>query len=272
MIVVTGATGNVGRPLVRALVEAGEAVTAVSRGAAEAPAGARFHRADLVEPTSLEPALDGATALFLLTSADFMARGDLTAVLDVVRSAGVERVVLLSSQGVGTGRHSPHLEDAVTRSGLVWTVLRPGGFDSNAFQWAEQVRAHRLVSAPFADVALPLVDPADIAEVAALALREPGHAGQIHTLTGPEPLSPRQQAAAIADALGEPVRFVEQTRAEARALMLRQLPEPVVDATLDVLGAPTPDEQRVSPDLARLLGRAPRTFADWAARHTAAFA
>jgi uncharacterized protein YbjT (DUF2867 family) len=271
MIVVTGATGNVGRPLVQALVGAGEPVTAVSRRVTEVPPGVRTHQADLTEPESLKPALDGAEALFLLTSADVMANGDLSDVMNVARASGVRRVVLLSSQGVGTKRHPSDLEDAVTRSGLEWTMLRPGNFNSNTFQWAELVRTRRVVTAPFGDVPLPAIDPADIAEVAAAALREPGHGGAFYTLTGPEPISPRQQAAAIADALGEPVRFVEQSRADARNQMLAYMPEPVVQATLGVLGTPSADEQRVSPDVERVLGRPPGTFADWAARNIAAF-
>lgn len=274
MIVVTGATGNVGRPLVRALVDAGEEVTAVSRGigARDVPAGVRHRRADLAEPAGLKAAFDGAEALFLLTSGDFLAGGgDMGEVLEVARAGGVRRVVLLSSQGVGTGRHPGVLEDAVTRSGTAWTILRPGGFDSNALQWAGTVRERRTVAAPFGDVALPTVDPSDIAEVAAVALREDGHAGRTYELTGPAPVSPRQQAAAVGDALGEPVRFVEQTRAQARARMLGFVPEPAVEATLDILGAPSAAEQRVSPDVQRVLGRPPRTFAEWAARHVAEF-
>jgi uncharacterized protein YbjT (DUF2867 family) len=271
MIVVTGATGNVGRPLVQTLVDAGEQVSAVSRNATGESAGVRAHRADLAEPQSLRPALHGAEALFLLTSADFMASGNLGDVLDVARAAGVARVVLLSSQGVGTQRHPSDLEDAVRRSGLEWTMLRPGNFDSNALQWAESVRAQRVVTAPFGDVALPAIDPADIAEVAAVALREPGHGGNIYTLTGPVPVSPRQQAAAIGEALGEPVRFVEQSRGQARAQMLGYMPEPVVEATLGALGTPSVEERRASPDVERVLGRTPRTFAEWAARNVAAF-
>lgn len=273
MIVVTGATGNVGRPLVRALVSAGEQVTAVSRRISEpdVPEGVGHQQADLAEPGTLRPALQGAEALFLLTSPDFMANGDLGAVMNVVRAVGVRRVVLLSSHGVGTQRHPAHLEDAVKQSGLEWTMLRPGNLASNTLQWADSVRAQRAVLAPFGDVSVPTIDPADIAEVAAVALRGPGHAGTVYTLTGPVPISPRQQAAAIGDALGEPVRFVEQSREEARNHMLRYMPEPVVEATLSALGAPSAAEQRVSPDVERLLGRPPRTFAQWAARNSAAF-
>ncbi|MET7694648.1 NAD(P)H-binding protein [Streptomyces sp. NPDC005483] len=274
MIVVTGATGNVGRPLVRALLAAGERVTAVSRHSPrESPvAGVRHHQADLAEPRTLKPALDGAHSLFLLTSGDFLAQGgDLDAVLEVVRAGGVGRIVLLSSQGVGTGDHPSAPEDAVRRSGLEWTMLRPAGFHSNTLRWAGAVRAGRTVAAPFGDVALPTVDPDDIAEVAAVALREPGHAGQVYELTGPAPVSPRQQTAAIGEALGEPVRFVEQSRAEARAEMARFMPEPIVDATLDMLGDPSPGLRRVSHDAERVLGRPPRTYAEWAARNAPAF-
>jgi uncharacterized protein YbjT (DUF2867 family) len=271
MIVVTGATGNVGRPLVRALVDAGEQVTAVSRRSAEFPASVKYHQADMAEPETLRPALDGAEALFLLTSPDFMANGDLKEVMKLVGAVGVRRIVLLSSQGVGTHRHPSDLEDAVTQSDLEWTLLRPGNFNSNTLQWADSVRTHRVVAAPFGEVALPAVDPVDIAEVAAVALREPGHVGNIYTLTGPEPISPRQQTAAIGAALGEPVRFVEQSREAARDRMLGFMPAPVVEATLDVLGTPSPDEQRVSPDVERVLRRPPRTFAEWAAENIAAF-
>ncbi|MYY13239.1 NAD(P)H-binding protein [Streptomyces sp. SID4919] len=108
MIVVTGATGNVGRPLVRALDAAGERVTAVSRSvsAGDVPAGVRSRRADLARAEDLGPLFDGAKALFLLTSGDFTkSGGSVTDVLGAARAAGVRRVVLLSSQGVGTGRH-----------------------------------------------------------------------------------------------------------------------------------------------------------------------
>ncbi|MFD3535936.1 NAD(P)H-binding protein [Streptomyces sp. NPDC058664] len=280
MFVVTGATGNVGRSLVRILAAAGAQVTATSRGISDAdvPENVRYAQADLVDPQSLRPVFDGADALFLQsggTSAHLLRPQD---ILDVAKAGGVERVVLLSSQGVVTRPHSAShgdlgrsIEDAVQQSGMDWTILRPGGFNSNAYAWAESVRARRAAASPFADIGLPTIDPDDIAEVAAAALREDGHAGQTYELTGPALNTPRQRAEAIADALGEPVRFIEQTRDEAHAQMLQFMPEPVVETTLSILGEPTPAEQRISPDVERLLGRAPRTFADWALRHVAAF-
>jgi len=274
MIVVTGATGNVGRPLVQALVTAGEQVTAVSRriSAHDVPVGVRHHQADLATPDSLAAALDGADVLFLLTSGDFVSSGgDVSDVVEVARSGGIRRIVLLSSQGVATGSHPATMEDPITRSGLEWTLLRPGGFHSNAFAWAEMVHTGRIVAAPFGDVALPTIDPADIAEVAAATVRDASHAGQAYVLTGPAPISPRQQTMAIADALGEPVRFVEQSRAEARAAMSRFMPERVVESTLDILGTPKSAELLVSPEVERILGRPARAFAEWAAHNIAAF-
>jgi uncharacterized protein YbjT (DUF2867 family) len=147
----------------------------------------------------------------------------------------------------------------------------PGRLRFNAFFWAEAVRRQRRVAAPFADVGLLFIDPADIAEVATVVLRDEGHAGRTYELTGPVPVSPRERAQAIADVLGMPIGFTEQSRAEARAQMLQIMPPPVVGGTLDILGEPTPAERRVSPDVEQVLGRPARTFADWAARNIDAF-
>lgn len=272
MIVVTGATGNVGRALVELLVAAGEDVVGVARHAPDGglPGGAVFRAGDLGDPGGLKEVFAGADAAFLL-----VAGGDPAAVVDAARSAGVRRLVLLSSQGAGTRpdayAHAVAYEQAVRASGLAWTVLRPGGFASNAFQWAEGVRAARTVAAPFGDVALPAVHPADLAEAAAVVLRGDGHAGQVYELTGGEALTPRERVRVLADVLGEPVRFVEQSRAEAAEQLGRFMPPPVLEATLGILGAPTGHERTPAPDLARLLGRAPRTFADWAAANADAF-
>ncbi|WP_328401708.1 NAD(P)H-binding protein [Nocardia sp. NBC_00403] len=270
MIVVTGATGNVGGELVQILTAAGEDVVAVSRRPGLLPDGVPHRAADLGDPDGLRAAFDGADALFLL-----VAGNDPDAILGIAKEKGVRRVVLMSSQGVGTRPaaygHAAMFEAAVRGCGLDWTILRSGGLDSNAFAWAESIRADRTAAAPFGSVGLPTVDPADVAAVAAATLREDGHAGRTYELTGPELVTPRDRAAAIGAALGTPVRYVEQTRDEARAQMLTFMPEPVVDGTLAILGDPLPAEQRISPDVAHVLGRAPHTFADWATRTAAAF-
>jgi len=272
MFVVTGATGNVGRALVRMLTEARLPVTAVARHitGADVPPGVRTVAADLAEPAGLGAAFEGAEALFLLVAGE-----DPHGILDAAKTAGIRKVVLLSSQGVQTRphgyRHPGLFEAAVRESGLDWTILRSGGMASNAFAWAESIRTRREAAAPFGDVGLPFVDPDDVAAVAAAVLRQGTHAGATYTLTGPAATTPRERAAAIATALGEPVRFVEQTREEAHELMARFMPLPVVDGTLAILGEPTEAEQRVSPDAERVLGRSPADFTTWAVRNIAAF-
>ncbi|WP_034087658.1 SDR family oxidoreductase [Streptacidiphilus albus] len=278
MIVVTGATGNVGRPLTRALAEAGQQVTAVSRHAAAVPDGVRHLVADLAEPADLKPALAGAKALFLLLSGGLHAAGANPAdIIGAAEAGGVRRVVLLSTQGVATRPFGPTriamraLEDALRESGLEWAILRPGGFASNALWWADSIRTQRVVAAPFGDVGVPIVDPADIAEVAAACLLDGRHAGGVYELTGPEVITPRRQAEAIAAALGSPVRFHDLTRDEAKSAMARSMPAELAEDTLTILGSPNPAELRVSPDVQQVLGRSPRPFADWAARNIAAF-
>ncbi|MFG2983070.1 SDR family oxidoreductase [Streptomyces sp. NPDC048258] len=280
MIVVTGATGNIGRALVPLLAEAGEEVVAVSRRPRPdgLPAGVRHARADVGSAASMRPLLDGADAFFVLVGGDRGGHGESPkALLDAAGAAGVERVVLLSSQINSTRPEAlsharlREFEAAVRAAGPDFTVLRPGGFASNAFAWAESVRTRRTVLAPFGDVALPVIDPADIAEVAAAALREDGHAGRTYELTGPELISPRRQAAVISEAVGEEVAFVELSRGEAHAHMARFMPEEVIGGTLDVLGAPLPPEREISPDVESVLLRPARPFAEWVARNLPAF-
>ncbi|AEY90893.1 hypothetical protein SHJG_5626 [Streptomyces hygroscopicus subsp. jinggangensis 5008] len=281
MIAVTGATGNVGRVLVELLAGAGEEVVAVSRRPGSAPPapGVRWVPGGAGDAAGLRAAVDGARAVFLVLGGELNFRGESPdALLDAVADAGAERIVLVSSQVSATRPDAPSharlraFEAAVRASGREFTILRPGGFASNALAWADAVRAERTVFAPFGDVALPVVDPADIAAVAAAALREDGHAGRVYELTGPEPISPREQAGVIAAALGEEVAFVELPREAAHAGMARFMPERVVAGTLDVLGAPLPAERRASADVAAVLGRPAAPFAAWVARNLPAFA
>jgi uncharacterized protein YbjT (DUF2867 family) len=277
-IVITGATGNVGRPLMEALAHIGNAVTAVSRQApAPLPAGVRHHAADLRDPATLRPALAGARALYLLLP-DGGDRLDPAGIMAEVAAAGVRRVVVQSSQAAGT---RPELaaydatrgfEAAARESAQEWTILRPGGFATNTFAWVDGIRSGRGVLAPFGDVGLPIVDPADIAAMAAAVLTGDGHSGATYEVTGPSAVTPREQVGAIADAIGAPIEFVELDREQARQAMLAFMPPEIVDGTLTIFGAPTPEESRPSPDVRRVLGRDATPFQAWASRHAAVFA
>jgi uncharacterized protein YbjT (DUF2867 family) len=143
---------------------------------------------------------------------------------------------------------------------------------TNTFQWIPQLRAGDLIRAPFAEVRAAMIDPADIATVAALALTMPGHEERVYALSGPQPLAPADRVAILGQALGRNLRFQAQADQEARAEMSAAMPAEYVDAFFNFYADGTLDESKVLPTVHALTGRPPRTFAQWAAAHADAFA
>jgi uncharacterized protein YbjT (DUF2867 family) len=275
MILVTGATGNVGGEVVQALAHAGEPVRALVRRPADGlPAEADQTVGNLDDPDSLASALDGVRGVFLLPG-----YRDMPGLLARMRDAGVERVVLLSSLAtVATDTRnvlSEYMigsETAVRESGLAWTFLRPNAFMSNALRWLPQLRAGDVVRDAFGTVPVATVDPYDIAAVAVRALLDPGHDGRVHELSGPEPLLPAQRLAVLAEVLGRDLRFHALSDEEGRADMAAAgVPEPYIQAFFSFYGDGTLDESRVYPTVEQVTGRPPRTFRQWATAHRAAF-
>jgi uncharacterized protein YbjT (DUF2867 family) len=273
MIVVAGATGNVGREVVRQLVEAGEPVRALTRDPAKAtaPAGATAVAGDLTDPSSLAPALAGAEALFLLS-------GYAPEIFTEAHEAGVRRVVLMSGGSAETGdrtnavaRYMIDTEDALRASSLAWTMIRPRMFMTNALQWTAQIR-DGVVRAPWADVPSAVIDPADIAAVAAKALASAEHEGREYPVTGPEALRPGDRVRILGEALGRELRYEAQPDDEARAEMLTQMPAEYVDAFFSFYSDGKLDEATVFPTVEEVTGRPPRTFADWARANITAMA
>ncbi len=224
MIVVTGATGNVGRSLVSQLVAEGQPVRGLTRDPDRAalPAGAEAVRADFADPAALAALFAGATGLFINLSAV----GEHTpVVLAAAIPAGVRRVVMLSSDAVDDDpdeanplvAHHIAPERAVMASGSQWTLLRPNGFAVNSFQWAPQIRAGDVVRAPFAGARSAPIHEADIAAVAVRALVDDGHHTAIYLLTGPEAFSNAEQVGIIGAALGRDLRYEEIPRRAGQA-------------------------------------------------------
>jgi uncharacterized protein YbjT (DUF2867 family) len=195
-----------------------------------------------------------------------------------IRAAGVERVVLLSGTSAADGdltnaisRYMIRSERAVRESGVPATILRPSGFMSNTLQWLPQLRAGDVVRAPFAQVPVAMIDPFDIAAVAALALTTAGHAGQVYRLSGPRALLPADRVAVLAGVLGRALRFEAQPDDEARSEMSAAMPPEYVDAFFSFYADGTLDESPVLPTVHELTGRPPRTFEQWARAHADAF-
>ncbi|MEU4532073.1 NAD(P)H-binding protein [Micromonospora ureilytica] len=222
-ILVTGATGNVGRHVVSTLAAAGHPVRALTRRPddAAAPTGVPVVAGDLMRPDSLGSALDGVHAMFL-----FPIRETVVKVVDRAVTAGVRRIVVLSSGAVAAGYDTEYhypVEQAVERSGVAWTHVRPGEFAVNTLHmWGPSIRTGRTVVDPFPDRVSAPVHERDIADVVSAALVEEGHAGRAYTLAGPTAVSHRERVAAIAAALGEEIRIERVTPAEAREFYHRQ--------------------------------------------------
>ncbi|MFI7581026.1 NmrA family NAD(P)-binding protein [Kocuria kalidii] len=207
-ILVTGATGNVGAPLVEALRAKGAAVRPASRHPVD-PEGVGF---DFVEPGTWGPAFDGVQTMFLVRPprlADIAE--DMAPALVAARAGGVRHVVLLSVQGAGHVPVLPHaaLERWLRRSGMDWTFLRPSYFDQNlSTVFAADIRERDQVVVPAGNGRTAFVDAHDVAAVAAAVLLDPAaHAGRIWTPTGAEALTWTEAAARLSTVLGRTISY-----------------------------------------------------------------
>ncbi|GAB2598961.1 NAD(P)H-binding protein [Streptomyces capparidis] len=273
MIAVTGATGNVGRHLVRQLAEAGVQVCALTRD----PERARLPTGVRVARTGDLP-LDGVAALFL-NPAVLWGR-DPGEFLERARWHGVRRIVTLSSAATlgGGGEDNPigahhlALEAAVEATGLQWTHLRPGAFAGNALNWAAQIREGDVVRGPYAEAQFAPVHEADIAAVAVRALLDEGLAGTAPVLSGPESLTHAEQVRIIGEALGRPLRYEEIGHDEAlKAMTDGHLDTGMAESVLRMFRGMVGRPADVSPETERITGRPARTFARWAADNADAF-
>ncbi|MER7779663.1 SDR family oxidoreductase [Streptomyces sp. NPDC096191] len=279
MILVTGATGTVGREVVRRLprdLAVRVMVRDPSRVEGAAP-GTEVVAGDYGDPASLDRALRGVRRAFVLTSR--VGRDDDARFLRAARSAGVRHLVKVSAAAVA----DEGADDLITRwqrtnerllmdSGTGWTVLRPRAFMSNSLSWAASIASEGVVRALYGTSANACVDPRDVAAAAVCALTEDGHEGRIHTLTGPQSITAVEQAAELGRLLGSPLRFEELSPDRARARLRERHPAEVVEALLACA-----ERQRagakagVEDTVLRLTGRPARSFRTWAEDHREVF-
>ncbi len=283
MILVTGATGNVGREVVKLLLESDGKVVAVTRNPATAalPDGAHVVGGDPARPQTLAPALRGVEAVFISPRAlgDATAGAATVEPLKLAAKQGARRVVVLSAvtveYGGGYQRFADAfraVEDEARASSLQWTILRCADFASNALGWAPQIRQAGVVRGVYGDGATSTIHERDVAAVCALALMDAAHAGHTYVLTGPQSLTQRTKVRLIGEAIGRDVPWVEVAPEQFRQAMLAQgLPEDVPDRMIgywaDRIEQPGPSSDAVE----QILGRPALTFAQWAAEHAAAF-
>jgi uncharacterized protein YbjT (DUF2867 family) len=274
-IVVTGATGNVGRPLVTALVDGGAKVRAVSRRPQSAGLPAEV---EVVE--SAIEAVAGASAVFLNSRA---LGSELDEVVDQARREGVTRLIALSAINADDdfsrqpsrfrGDRNKEVEQLAVDSGLEWVSLRPSVFVTNFVgMWSAQVRAGDIVHGPYAAASSAPIVESDIAAVAAHALLTDDLVGQKIPLTGPHSLTNTEMVEIIGDVLGRPLQYQE-----APVELVRQrfvglgFPAEFGDAYIEMLATTVDRPAVVTDGVQQILGRPAQSFEQWVVEHKSIF-
>jgi uncharacterized protein YbjT (DUF2867 family) len=279
-VLVTGATGRVGRAVIAELLGSGVPVRALTRTPATAAlqASAEVVASDLTRPDSPDAALQGVRAVFLVWTAPLA-----TAAAVVQRLASdARRVVFLSSphqtphpffqQPNPTARLHAEIERLIVAAGLESTFIRPGIFASNAqFWWGPAIRDGDVVRWPYGAAETAPIDERDVAAVAARALCEDGHTGGDYVLTGPESLSQAEQVSVIGGVLDRQIRFEELSPEEFRRETAGTWPDPVVEMLLTAWGATIGRPAFVTSTVADIVGAPARTFRQWVSDHADAF-
>ena len=288
MIVVTGATGQAGSEVVRALAARGDRVRAFVRdpGLARRKLGEHVELAvgDLADPRSVRAALDGAGTLFLSCADDPRRVGWETSAIDAAVAAGVRRIVKLSAVGAEPG--SPvtfwdwhgQVEEHLRASGTGWVILRSSWYMSNLLAAAAQVAAEGRLYAPAGQARVAMIDPRDVGAAAAALLlaraASPGHEGQTYLVTGPEAITFAQVAAGLSAATGRGIEFTDiPGEAAEQAMIAGGVPAFAAGQIVRIFaqlrqGA----DRRVTATVQALTGSAPRDFAAFARDHARLFA
>jgi uncharacterized protein YbjT (DUF2867 family) len=279
-VLVTGATGRVGREVVSQLQAGGAEVSALVRNpdTAEFSSEVEVVRGDLTVPESLEPHLDGIDAVFLVwtappaTVAPVVARIAKHARRIVFLSAPLKTPHPFFQQPSPARALAERIELLIETSGLEWTFLRPGMFASNAQGWwAPQIRAGDVVRWPHLAAATAPIDERDIAAIGVRALCEDGHAGAEYVLTGPQSLSQFEQLSTIGRAIGRSLRIEEMPPDEARREWAACWPPAIINMLLDAWAAATGLPAFVTSTFEEITGAPARTFEKWATDHAPDF-
>lgn len=268
-ILVTGASGNVGGAVLRALARSNRTVRAMSRDPKRIPlAGVEVVRADFNDADSLEAAFDGVEALHLINfdAASGEQLRDPEQVVGLAKAAGVKRVTTFRGMPRGA------LEEALVYSRLDWTdFFIPVEFMTNTLQWTTSIRIENVIRA-FGPTRSAMIHEADIGAAIAAALLTGDHAGKTYTLTGPDALTPRDKVEIISRVMERPITLIELEEDEARAKW-RSLgtPEPFIDFLVDWHVNTPANGYTTTSDVEQIIGRKPQGFEQWVAENAHLF-
>lgn len=283
MLLITGATGNNGKPLVETLLERGASVRVLVRDPAKvadwSARGVEVATGDFDEPASLDAAMAGVERIFLLSNAAPDAPRLQGNVVAAVQRAGVRHLVKFSALGaspdapVSLLRWHAQVERQIADSGVPYTILRPNGFMQNALGNAGSIKGAGMFAAPQGEGRVSWVDVRDITAVAANVLTEGGHEGQTYDITGPESLSNDEIAAKMTAALGRPVRYQDvPPDAYQQTMQGFGLPEFLAKGLTELSVFYAGNNAAQVTDVVQRVGKVtPRTFDAWLAENAAAF-
>jgi (4-alkanoyl-5-oxo-2,5-dihydrofuran-3-yl)methyl phosphate reductase len=281
MILVTGATGNIGRHVVTALLDEGLHVRALTRDPQRAalPTEVDVRTGDFDAVETLAPAMKDVDALLLASYGPATGSRDAN-VANTAAAAGVGRIVKISIAGVEAGDDDPVTawhragEEAIDGAGIPRTFLRCGELMSTALWWAETIRTMGKVFVPFADSRSAPIDPVDVALVAARCLADSRRDdSEALVLTGPEVLTSRERVKRLGEMLGTTLECIEVPREAAFEKMVAAgQPSVIARARLDMIEVKSKGPGAAPSDTVETVtGRPAQTFDDWAARNLAAF-
>jgi|NOAtaT_6_FD_contig_21_7566387_length_1042_multi_16_in_0_out_0_2 uncharacterized protein YbjT (DUF2867 family) len=279
MILVTGATGNVGSRVLSRLAEKGQKVSALVRNkqAKGIHPKADVRVGNYEELKSLEAAMQGVTKVYLLASGSKLTQHEFN-VIAAAQRAGVKHIVKHSGLGANYGaielsRWHLEAEKKLKQSGIAWTILRPSGYASNALMWSGSLASQGVVYGSTGDGKLGIIDPDDIADCGVICLTKSGHEGKEYDLTGPAALSVTDQLAIINKVVGKQYRYQEvPDQAVHQAMTQMGLDKAFVDAMVEFYGMVRAGHAAVTtPTVKQLLGREPASFETWVKNNRNAF-
>jgi len=280
MILITGASGNVGREVLKQVTQTGVKVRAAYQSAgkaAEAPAGVETAIVDYNQPETLRAALKGVERVFLVGPPTAQVTALERSAMDVIKQSSVRHVIKLSAMGgrdaIFPGLHAES-EDYIRSTGVPYTFLRPNGFMQNMIIYnAGTIKAQNAFYGSEGEGRVSQIDIRDVAAVAVKALTEEGHTGKAYTLTGPEALAGSEIAKILSEAIGREIRFINLPPEQLRqALLATGMSEWSADALLDLQRYYREGKAAtVTNDVEQVVGRKPVRFAQFVHEYKSAF-
>lgn len=276
-ILVTGATGNIGRALVECLQKTPYSVSVIAASpSGQSVAGTPARELNLLSPDSAQAAMRGVKRLFLVTPAHPDMEAMTAHAVRAAQAAGVQHIVRASGAGadpksdVAIARLQGRCDQIVIDSGITYTLLRPKNFMQNFTTFLrDMIRAGTVYSSQ-GEGRVPFIDARDIAAVAARVLQEPlAHVGKAYTLTGPRALTNAEALAVIAEHIGRPVQLVAISEEQAvEGMRQAGMSEAMVQAMFSLNRIIAEGwVTDVTDDVSRLLGRPATAWADFVAEH-----